>query len=148
MSEQNTKMVEETVVLTPDFNRVDKKTIKKIEPQAKGEAPQKVFDKKRTIIRLNQIIWYILGLVEVLLAFRVVLKILGANQFVGFTNFVYLITSPITNPFNGILGLSSMGNSIIEWSTLIAAIVYLCIAWGITYLLEIMNPITPNDIEV
>jgi uncharacterized protein YggT (Ycf19 family) len=123
------------------------KTTRQVEPEAKGEAPQKVFEKKKTILRFNQIIWFILGLIEVLLAFRVALRALGANPFVGFTSLIYAITTPLAAPFSGILGISTTGNSAIEWSTIIAAIVYLIAAWGLTYLLGLIYPITPNDVE-
>lgn len=138
---------EVTIIENQTPSQVIKKTTKQVEPQAKGEAPQVVYEKKKTIFRFNQIIWYILGFIEVLLLFRVALKILGANSSVGFTNLVYSITSPFAAPFNGILGLSIEGNSMIEWSTIIAAIVYLCVAWGLVYLLDIIYPITPKDIE-
>lgn len=117
------------------------------EPQARGDAPQKVYEKKKTIFRFNQIIWYILGLIEILLVFRVVLKILGANQSIGFTSLIYSITTPLAAPFSGILGTSATGNSTIEWSTMIAAIVYLCVAWGLVYFLDIIYPITPKDVQ-
>ena len=39
-----------------------------------------------------QIIWYLLGLIEALLAFRFVLKLLGANVGAGFVGFIYSIT--------------------------------------------------------
>lgn len=120
---------------------------KQVTPAVKGEAPQKVYDKKKTILRLNQIIWYILGLIEVLLAFRIVLKVLGANQSVGFTSLINTITAPLAAPFSGILGVSVTGNSLFEWSTIIAGIVYLCLAWGFVYLLDLIYPITPNDVE-
>jgi uncharacterized membrane protein len=127
--------------------QIVKKTTRQVEPQAKGEAPQKVYEKKKTIFRFNQIIWYILGLIEVLLVFRTVLKILGANPFVGFTSLIYSITAPLIAPFSGILGVSTTGNSTIEWSTIIAGIVYLCVASGLVYLLDLIYPITPNDVE-
>src|SRR5258706_2430418 len=127
--------------------RVVRKTITSVEPQVKGEAPQKVFDKKKTIFRFTQVIWYILGVMEVLLAFRVVLKALGANPFIGFTSFIYTITDPLVIPFQGILRTSVTGNSTIEWSTLIAAAVYVCVAWGLVYLLDLIYPITPRDVE-
>ena len=123
------------------------KTTKQVQPEAKGEAPQKVYEKKKTIFRVNQIIWYILGSIEVLLAFRFILKVLGANQYVGFTSLIYSLTAPLSLPFRGILGVNIMGNSSFEWSTIVAAVVYLCIAWGLVYLLNIVYPITPNDIE-
>ena len=106
-----------------------------------------MYEKKKTIFRFNQIIWYILGLIEVLLVFRTVLKILGANPFVGFTSLIYAITAPLIAPFSGILGVSATGNSTIEWSTIIAGIVYFCVASGLVYLLDLIYPITPNDVE-
>jgi len=118
-----------------------------LEPQARGEAPQKVYETKKTIFRFDQIIWYILGFVEVLLVFRIILKALGADPTAGFTSLIYSITIPLAAPFRGILGLSISGNSVFEWSTIIAAVVYLCIAWGLVYLLDLIYPITPNDVE-
>ncbi len=142
-----TTQEEVTIVENQTPSQVVKKTTKQVEPQAKGEAPQKVYEKKKTILRFNQIIWYVLGVIEVLLIFRVVLKVLGANQYIGFTSLIYSITAPLALPFSGILGISATGSSILEWSTIIAGIVYLCIAWGLVYLLEIIYPITPRDIE-
>lgn len=127
--------------------RVVKTTTTQGESQARGEAPQKVYEKKKTIFRFNQIIWYFLGLVEVLLIFRIILKALGASQAVGFTNLIYSLTAPLVAPFNGILGTTVTGNSMIEWSTIIAGIVYLCAAWGIVYLLDLIYPITPKDLD-
>ena len=127
--------------------KVVKKTIKQTDPEVVGEAPQKVYEKKKTILRSNQIIWYILGFIEVLLTFRLFLKMLGANQYTGFTSFIYSITAPLALPFSGVVGISATGGSVLEWSTIIAGIVYLCVAWGLVYLLEIIYPITPRDIE-
>lgn len=119
----------------------------RVEPAVKGEAPQKVFDKKKTIFRFNQIIWYILGLIEVILGFRMSLKALGANPFSGFTSLIYAISDPLALPFQGILRTSVTQGAVFEWSTIIAAIVYLCIAWGLVYLLDLIYPITPKDVE-
>ena len=147
MSPQDVQTQEETIISAPTTQQVVKKISRQVEPQAKGEAPQKVYDKKKTIFRSTQIIWYILGFIEVLLAFRVLLKMLGANSSVGFTSLIYSLTAPLAVPFSGILGVSIEGTSLIEWSTIIAAIVYLCIAWGLVYLLDIIYPITPKDME-
>ena len=127
--------------------QVVKKTVRSTEPQAQGEPVQKVYEKKKTIFRFNQIIWYILTLIEVLLMFRVVLKMLGANPYAGFTNLIYAITTPLAVPFTGILGVTVANNSVVEWSTIIAAIVYLFIAWGLIYLLDLIYPVTPKEIE-
>jgi hypothetical protein len=142
-----TTQEEVTIVENQTPVKVVKKTIKQTEPEVVGEAPQKVYEKKKTILRSNQIIWYILGFIEVLLTFRLFLKMLGANQYVGFTSFIYSITAPLALPFSGVVGISATGSSVLEWSTIIAGIVYLCVAWGLVYLLEIIYPITPRDIE-
>jgi uncharacterized protein YggT (Ycf19 family) len=147
MNQSDTTQEEVTTIDNQSPQQIVRKTTRQVEPQAKGEAPQKVYEKKKTIFRVNQIIWFILGLIEVLLLFRVVLKALGANPLVGFTSLIYSITTPLVAPFSGILGLSITGNSIIEWSTIIAAIVYFIVAWGFIYLLDLIYPITPNDVE-
>ena len=147
MNQSDATQEEVTTIDNQSPQQIVRKTTRQFEPQAKGEAPQKVYEKKKTILRVNQIIWFILGLIEVLLLFRVVLKALGANPLVGFTSLIYSITTPLVAPFSGILGLSITGNSIIEWSTIIAAIVYFIVAWGFIYLLDLIYPITPNDVE-
>lgn len=147
IAESNTTQEEVTTVQTSTPQQIVKKTTSQTEPQARGEAPQRVYDKKRRIFRFNQIIWYVLGLIEVLLVFRLVLKALGANPSIGFTSLIYAITAPLALPFRGILGASVTGTSLIEWSTLIAAIVYVCIAWGLVFLLNLVNPISPKDVE-
>jgi len=148
MNETGVTQEEVTTIENQAPAQIVRKTTTQAEPQAKGEGSQKVFDKKKTIFRFNQIIWYIFGLIEVLLVFRVILKALGANPTSGFTSLIYSITNPLAGPFTGILGSPVIaGTSIIEWSTIIAAIVYLVVAWGLVYLVDLIYPITPKDVE-
>lgn len=127
--------------------QIVKKTTRQVEPQAKGATPQKVYETKKTIFRFNQVVWYILGVIEVILGFRMTLKALGANSFSGFTSLIYAISDPLALPFRGILGTSATQGSVFEWSTIIAAIVYLFVAWGLIYLLDLIYPISPKDVE-
>jgi len=83
------------------------------------------------LYRGTQIVWYILGLIEVLLAFRFVLKFLGANATAGFTNFIYNITYPFTLPFNTVFSRTEVAGSIFEWTTILAMFVYWVVAIGI-----------------
>lgn len=140
--------VEEVTINNHPPQQVVKKTTTQIEPQVQGEAVQSVYEKKKTIFRFNQIIWYVFGLIEALLLFRVILKALGANSFSGFTNLIYSLSNPFAAPFKGIFGTYASGNYVIEWSTIMAGIVYLCLAWGLIYLLELVHPITPKDVEM
>ena len=118
-----------------------------ITQEVKTEPPQRVYKKKKAIFRSYQVIWYILAVIEILLGFRFVLKAFAANPFSGFTNLVYTVSNPLASPFSDILAPTVYGNSVFEWSTLIAAAVYAIIAYGIVYLLQIGKPVTPQEVS-
>lgn len=81
-----------------------------------------------------QVVWFIIGVLTTLLLLRVVLSLMGANLENSFANFIYTVTNPFANPFRGLLqqGEFQAGISRFEFETLIAAIVYLLLGWGIT----------------
>ncbi len=85
----------------------------------------------RPIYRGTQIVWYILGIIEVLLAFRFVLKLFGANTAAGFSNAVYGITYVFATPFLSVFKSSVVTDNVFEWTTLLAMFVYWIIAYGI-----------------
>lgn len=85
----------------------------------------------KPLYRGTQIVWYVLGLIEVLLAFRFVLKLMGANPEAGFSSFIYTITYIFAAPFLNVFNKSYVAGSIIEWTTILAMFVYLVVAWGI-----------------
>ncbi len=90
----------------------------------------------KPIYRSTQIVWYILAVIEVLLAFRFVLKLLGANPTAGFSSFIYGITYIFATPFLSVFRSSRIvEGSIFEWTTLLAMLVYWIIALGIIKLL-------------
>jgi len=95
-----------------------------------------------------QIIWYLLGLIEALLAFRFVLKLLGANAFSGFVGFIYSITQFLTAPFLSIFSKTQIQGVTFEWTTLVAMIIYSFLAWAIVKLLSISKTVsTPEAAE-
>ena len=85
----------------------------------------------KPLYRGTQIVWYILSLLEALLAFRLALKLLGANPAAGFTSFIYGATKLFVAPFLNVFRISKVEGSVFEWTTLLAMLVYLFIAWGI-----------------
>jgi hypothetical protein len=90
-------------------------------------------------------VWYILGLIEVMLAFRFVLKLFGANPTSGFVDFVYSVTGILTAPFDKIFSVArpetgDVVGSVFEPSILVAAVVYALVAWGIVKLFNINRP--------
>ena len=85
----------------------------------------------KPLYRGTQIVWYILGLIEVLLAFRFVLKLLGANPAAGFTSFIYSVTYGFAAPFLSVFQVTQVAGNIFEWTTLLAMLVYWMVALGI-----------------
>lgn len=117
-------------------------------PQVQTEHPQQVYDKKKTIFRTYQVIWYILGVIEILLAFRIVFKMLGANISSPFVSLIYIVTDPLALPFGGIFGVGiNQTGEVFELSTLVAMGVYALIAYAIMQLMQLMKPTTPQEVE-
>ncbi len=89
----------------------------------------------------QNIVWYILGVLEVVLAIRFVLKLLGANSANAFVDLTYSISGIITAPFDSIFGVTSTTtgdtNSVFEPSIIVAGLVYMLIAWGVVKLITI-----------
>ncbi|MFA4817118.1 MAG: YggT family protein [Parcubacteria group bacterium] len=85
----------------------------------------------KPLYRGTQIVWYLLGLLEILLAFRFILKLLGANAEAGFTSFIYGATHIFTAPFLSVFRMTKVSGSIFEWTTLLAMLVYWLVAFGI-----------------
>jgi hypothetical protein len=88
----------------------------------------------KPLYRGTQIVWYLLGLLEILLTFRFVLKLFGANATAGFTDFIYSVTYIFTAPFLSVFKISKVAGSIFEWTTLLAMLVYWFVAIGIVKL--------------
>jgi uncharacterized protein YggT (Ycf19 family) len=91
-------------------------------------------------LKIYQLLWFALGLLESLLVLRMVLKFINANPASGFVSFIYRLTDPFALPFSGIVGTTNFQNSPIEWSTLIAMVVYYVVAYVIIKLLSIVLP--------
>ncbi len=144
MAEENTQE-EITTVSKSAPTQVTKTTRTVNPPPVQTEHPQKVFEKKKIIFRSSQVIWYILGVLEVLLAFRIALRMFGAYPN-GFTNLIYSLSAPFAVPFRGILKTSTEG-AVIEWSTFIAMLVYALLALGLVELLKFIKPLTPQEVE-
>ena len=88
----------------------------------------------KPLFKGTQIVWYTLSLLEVLLVFRFALKLTGANPVASFTNIVYTITWPFATPFLAVFPKTTIQGSILEWTTLLAMLVYFLIALAIVRL--------------
>ena len=107
-----------------------------------------VSPRNRPLYRGTQAVWYILGVLEALLAFRFVLKLLGANPAAGFTDFIYTVTYPFVAPFLNVFRISRVEGSVLEWTTLLAMAVYWLVAWAIIRLFIMSKPVSTPEAAV
>jgi len=102
-------------------------------------------------LKARKIVYYVLGVLEVLFAFRLVFKLLGANPQSPFVSFIYSVSQAFLAPFSGIFRTATTkgieAQSILEPATIIAMIVYAIIAWGIVKLIEISRPAQNTEIR-
>ena len=93
--------------------------------------------------KIEYIIYFLFGLLEILLVFRLILKLTGASLTSGFVRIIYSLTGIFVMPFEGIFrkgfaqGVET--TSIIEPATIVALIVYVILAWGIVKLVRISS---------
>lgn len=94
-------------------------------------------------LKARKYVYYILGVFEVLFAFRLIFKVLGANPGSTFVSFIYSITelflSPFTSIFRKAVTKGVETQAVLEPATIIGMIVYAVVAWGIIKLIEINN---------
>ena len=88
------------------------------------------------------LVYYILGVIEVFLAARLVFKLLGAGTSGGFVSFIYSVTGVFVAPFLGIFPTATTSGvettSVLEPATIIAMVVYAIVAWGLAKLIAVM----------
>ncbi|RCX10372.1 hypothetical protein DFR58_13038 [Anaerobacterium chartisolvens] len=91
-------------------------------------------------IQTRNIIYYVLGIIEILLGFRLVFKLLGASTKSSFVTFLYSSSQALISPFTGIFGTftgDGAGPFVLEPSTIVAMIVYAVAAQGLISLFKI-----------
>lgn len=103
---------------------------------------------EKPLYRGTQIVWYIFYFIETLLLFRFVLKLIGANPEAGFTQFIYGFSGFFMAPFLYVVRSPSALGSVVEFSTVIALLVYWVVAWGIVRLLVMGKPVSRMEAHV
>lgn len=81
--------------------------------------------------KVTQMIWLLLGLLEALIALRVVFKLIGVNAANAFASLIYNVTELFVAPFASLTGAPAAGGMVLEISSIIAMIVYLLIGWAL-----------------
>lgn len=92
--------------------------------------------------RISKVFYIILGLLELLLAMRVVLILIGTVSEAAFTAFVYRFSQYLVGPFQGTVPPSAFGSFVVEWDSIIAMLVY---AIGVFIFMKILKMILPKS---
>lgn len=75
---------------------------------------------------------------EVIIGMRVLLKLLAADPDNAFATFIYRFSRMLVWPFFGLIEEPVADGSVLELSSIIAMLVYLLVAWGITKLIYLV----------
>jgi hypothetical protein len=89
---------------------------------------------------LKDLAAFVIALIEILLVFRFVLRLLAANPDSGFVSWVYETTRPLLTPFLFIFPTPSVrGGFALEFTTLFAIFAYAFIGYVLQELLGIIS---------
>jgi hypothetical protein len=89
---------------------------------------------------LSRLVMYVFGLIEILIAIRFVLKLLGANAEAGFVKLMYSVSDIFMVPFTAIFTAKHAAGATFELSALAAIAVYALVAWGVVMLIRVISP--------
>jgi hypothetical protein len=112
-----------------------------------ASAPEQLEIRRRArLAKWSQIITLIFVTLELVILFRVVLKLIAANPASPFAQFMYQMTEPFLAPFAGLTAAPAVNGSVLEIPAIIAMAAY-----GVLYLLiirsvwVIFNPAKARD---
>lgn len=101
------------------------------------ENPPNLVKKGNNVEKIIQLIWFVFGFINVILALRIIFFLFNA-QASGFRGFLYNITSPFIAPFIGIFPNPAQPGTYFDSAALVAIVIYSLAAWGITTLIRII----------
>ena len=81
--------------------------------------------------KATQLVWLLFGILETLIALRILLKLIGANPGSPIAVLIYGFTDLFLFPFAGLTVTPAAGGMILEISSLFAMLIYALIAWAV-----------------
>jgi len=91
----------------------------------------------RRVAQITQIIWFVVGLFEVMLALRLILKLTAAGQ-TDFTQMALGVTRPFVMPFLGMFPNAATDGFEFEPASVVAMAVYFLVGLGLVQLARIL----------
>lgn len=118
-----------------ELNRHEEKVDRNIEYHQAVNLHEKVqgiqtANQNSAVVRVINIVYFLFGILDVVLFLRVILHLLGANAENGFANFIYGLSNPFVSLFASLMQNPSFSTTyVLEVTTIIAIIVYAIIGW-------------------
>ena len=100
---------------------------------------------RQTVYKVTQLVWLLFGILEGLIGFRVILKLIAANPNNWFTFFVYQLTDFFLWPFLTITGTPAFAGHVLEIPAIIAMLVYALLGWIIVRLIWVIFYRSPTS---
>jgi YggT family protein len=94
-------------------------------------------ERRLWFLQIDRIMYTMLGILEIFLGLRFMLKLIAANPNSGFSVFIYGITGIFVAPFNALIGTPTFEGASFEATTLIAMAVYALLFWVLVRVLLI-----------
>jgi uncharacterized protein YggT (Ycf19 family) len=92
---------------------------------------------------ITVLVTFFFGVIEVLLAFRIILRLLGANLSANFTTWILNNTDPLVAPFEGIFPSPSLATTfVLDTAAIFALIVYAVVAFLLSELVEALDGVS------
>lgn len=95
-------------------------------------------EQRLRLYKAEQVVWLILGIIEVFVGLRVILKLIGANPANDVAQFIYGVAGFFLGPFFGLTGTPTAGRVVLEVPSIIAMIIYALVAWIIIRVLRLI----------
>lgn len=81
--------------------------------------------------KATQVVWLLFGILETLIALRILLKLIGANPASPIAALIYAFTDLFLFPFAGLTVTPAAGGMVLEISSLFAMLIYALVAWAV-----------------
>jgi hypothetical protein len=129
-------LVEETIMMENPTQ-----TNPEIQPAEESQQPAPAPERRPNsmVSRVTDIIYFVLGAAEILLAFNLFLRLFGGNPFNPIVNAIYSLTYPLIYPFMDMFqqGYGRFDRPVgLMPETLIAMVAYLVVAWVIVKIIQ------------
>lgn len=97
------------------------------------------------MLRLHNLVYFLVGILQTLIVFRFLFRALGANPNNPIVSFIYEVTAPFIAPFVDIFPAFVTGRIVIEWSIILALLFYSFVGYIVGEIFKMLTPRPSRD---